>query len=683
MAENTLQVVIEARDLASKEFNKVNKNLGAFKVVAVAAFVELAAKAAQFTKAIANAANEGSKFADAVADMATKLGVSTEALSTLGFAASVTGGSIESMETGLRTLNRQALVAAQGSKSLVEIFTRLGVTVTDTQGTLKPTEDLLKQVADGLVNVASDSERAAIAQTIFGRAGGDLIPILNRGAVGLEDFAKRAGELGVIIDTKAAKAADLFQDTLADVRTATLGLSISLGTTLLPALQPTIAAFVGLTAELGKLISESNRGVGFVRGIGLALQFTAVVGINTFEMLTKLVIGLRTLAKITNPVTLAQQGFGNIILEAGEAIRKAEERTAGFIDAMAEGAAQSRKFNDTITNTTAANKAVAGSFAIVQTQIDKLRETQATAAIEASDAERTLAADRAERAGRFIEAEKLKGRAMIQRIEDELVAETEKLEAQAALLEKTIENETVRKEALALVQDEIDERTNAARDLKIAAAEDAAAAIVEAFESTVAPITDAITATTTAVIQGQITTAAAFKQIGGALVKTVLKQVVDAAVAEITGVQITEIGKALIKAPLSFGASLLAIAPILAAAAGAKGAINAIRLQGGGLVKGGVPGRDSVPALLEPGELVIPRGLTDFLRASLGEAREGLEFQAGGVAGGGGGMIVQGDLVIGEVSDRRQADRLLDQINDLVRTGGRELIATRLREEPA
>ena len=81
------------------------------------------------------------------------------------------------------------------------------------------------------------------------------------------------------------------------------------------------------------------------------------------------------------------------------------------------------------------------------------------------------------------------------------------------------------------------------------------------------------------------------------------------------------------------------LAPIVAA--GAFVAVTAFEALGGfaagGMVTGGIRGRDSVPAMLMPGEYVLPTHVVDSIRSGTPPSRSG-QFASGGMVTGGGRM---------------------------------------------
>jgi len=145
----------------------------------------------------------------------------------------------------------------------------------------------------------------------------------------------------------------------------------------------------------------------------------------------------------------------------------------------------------------------------------------------------------------------------------------------------------------------------------------------------------------------QISGQKSFNQASEALFKQGASAAIDALVqqklAEVGVVQVTEIGKALIKAPLSFGAELAKIPLILAAGAAAKAAVGQIKFHEGGIVGGSIdaPPRD-VPIIAQAGERVL--------------SREETQAQAGG---GGQPIVIENIITL----DSDELQRFVTEVN--------------------
>jgi len=149
---------------------------------------------------------------DALAKMSARTGFSVETLSELGFAAELSGTDMETLELGIRKMQRTLVDAAQGSKSAQDALALLGLTVADL-ARLSP-EQQFKLIADRLARIEDPTTRAAAAMELFGRSGTQLLPMLAGGAAGIEQIQEQARRLGLTISTEDAKAAERFTDTL-------------------------------------------------------------------------------------------------------------------------------------------------------------------------------------------------------------------------------------------------------------------------------------------------------------------------------------------------------------------------------------------------------------------------------------------------------------------------------------
>jgi len=89
-----------------------------------------------------------------------------------------------------------------------------------------------------------------------------------------------------------------------------------------------------------------------------------------------------------------------------------------------------------------------------------------------------------------------------------------------------------------------------------------------------------------------------------------------------------EIGKAFTTAPMTFGATLAALGPIVGAAAAAKGALSAITFAQGGIVPGNSTTGDRVPARVNSGEMILNKSQQENM------------FRMLNGSGGGGNMTV-------------------------------------------
>lgn len=149
---------------------------------------------------------------DSIAKMARRTGVSVEALSEMGFAAEQSGSSLETLEGGLRRMQRTVGDAISGMQSAKDALAALGVSADMLQG-LSP-EQQFKVMADGLSRIEDPTLRAAAAMEVFGRSGTQLLPLVADGAKGIEELQQQARDFGLTITSDMGASAERLTDTL-------------------------------------------------------------------------------------------------------------------------------------------------------------------------------------------------------------------------------------------------------------------------------------------------------------------------------------------------------------------------------------------------------------------------------------------------------------------------------------
>jgi hypothetical protein len=119
--------------------------------------------------------------------------MSVERLQAYSYAADLVDVSLETM-TGSMAKNVKSMSnAAGGSEQFAKAYDRLGVSVTNADGSLRNSEDVFWDAIDALGQVANETERDALAMQLFGKSAQDLNPLIAQGmrARGLTDEAKR------------------------------------------------------------------------------------------------------------------------------------------------------------------------------------------------------------------------------------------------------------------------------------------------------------------------------------------------------------------------------------------------------------------------------------------------------------------------------------------------------------
>lgn len=228
--------------------------------------------------------------ADNLNKLSQATGVSVEALSQLQFAADLSGLSTEELAASLSKLARAGTEAAAGSRAQVDAFERLGVSVKNTDGSLKGTEELLLDVAQAFSQLEDGLAKNALAQDLFGKSGAKMIPFLNAGRDGIEALRKEADALGLTITSSAAQSAERFNDALSTVGAAAGGLVNTFVQEALPVFEKIAQRFVDAARDGGAL----NVAVGALSVAFKGLFTAGVVVVSVFQQVGLAINGFIT-----------------------------------------------------------------------------------------------------------------------------------------------------------------------------------------------------------------------------------------------------------------------------------------------------------------------------------------------------------------------------------------------------
>ena len=167
-------------------------------------------------------ANKTSDAMDRIDKGSQQLGMSAEAFQKWDFILSQTGGDIDSLGSGMKTLTNMTDDLKTGTKLATDTFGRLGITYKDLEGLTQ--EEIFEKTVKALQEVEDITERAALSNDLLGRQAMTLAPMLNAGAGAVEDYKEKAKELGIVIGEDTVKAGVDFKDTLDQLQRTVGGL---------------------------------------------------------------------------------------------------------------------------------------------------------------------------------------------------------------------------------------------------------------------------------------------------------------------------------------------------------------------------------------------------------------------------------------------------------------------------
>jgi len=203
--------------------------------------------AAAVTSGVVALAKSAIDLADDMRDLSQRTGVSIQSLGQFKIAAELSGSSLEGVAKGLTFLNKNMVAAETGVDGAAAAFKTIGVATNDAQGNLRSADQVFLDIADRFATLRDGPEKAALAMKIFGKAGAELIPILNLGSEEIQRF-------GLNISQDFADKADAFNDQLGIANAQLTNLTIQIGSALLPVLNGLVLTLTQSVVQIGQWI---------------------------------------------------------------------------------------------------------------------------------------------------------------------------------------------------------------------------------------------------------------------------------------------------------------------------------------------------------------------------------------------------------------------------------------------
>lgn len=250
MAEQKLNIRIKAFDKTKTAFRGVTSGL---KKVGGAIFSAKSAIAGLVGAAGFGALIKTSMTSiDVMAKTADKIGVTTEALAGLRYAAELTGVSTQTMDMALQRFTRRVSEAANGTGEAVGALEELGINAEDL---LKlPLDKQMGVIADSMKKLDTQADRVRVAMKLFDSEGVALVNTLGEGSEALEVMIEEADELGLSLSSieadKVEEANDAFTRAKAVIQGVVQQFVVHLA--------PTLTRIANQFVEMSKEANESG-----------------------------------------------------------------------------------------------------------------------------------------------------------------------------------------------------------------------------------------------------------------------------------------------------------------------------------------------------------------------------------------------------------------------------------------
>ena len=302
-----------AMDRMGKQAKQTSRDVSTLKNIAIGAVlakgVSMAANA--FMSAGSAALSYAASAANAVDqtnDLAQRLGMSVESLQALQMAAKLSG--VDDATGALQKLTVAIGNAAESGKT--EAFTKLGLNFQALQS-MSP-EEQFKAIQQAIASLKTPAEQAAAAVSIFGKAGVELLPLMNQN---LAEVEQRMRRLGAIVGDDQVEAIGGMNDALDMVKATFDGIIANVAGNLAPVVESLANDLLAFMEEFN---NAGGEGGGIADVISNALLDIADYFAGIFDNAVAQFEGFSVTMERVGSIF---ESVGNVFAAVGEALRVA------------------------------------------------------------------------------------------------------------------------------------------------------------------------------------------------------------------------------------------------------------------------------------------------------------------------------------------------------------------------
>lgn len=237
---------------------------------------------------ISSAVEHVSELAVSMEILGMKTGMTVEELTALEGAAKLSHVSAEELNTGIQRLSKNMETVAGGLGPAADAMKRLGISATQSNGQLVPTQELLLLLADKFAGMEDGIGKTALAMDLFGRSGAAMVPLLNRGSEGIKALGEEVGALGGVMTTAEQESILRYHEAMERLDLAIDGVKRQFVEGLMPALTEITASFTSSTGSVtaaGRAWRDAGEDLGSLIKLWLAAK--TIGDMNLLGSLTK------------------------------------------------------------------------------------------------------------------------------------------------------------------------------------------------------------------------------------------------------------------------------------------------------------------------------------------------------------------------------------------------------------
>ena len=245
-AESAISGVGSESQRTTSRMQTLQKGLARVTVAATAVAAAAAAAGAAYA---VHLVRQGLQAADEQAKLARQLGMTNEQLATLERAADLSGVAAGALTQSIQGLNRRLGESIDGSGATADALDSIGLSARELVN-LAP-EQQIQTIGAAMQQLGTHAERSAVAQQIFGRAGQQMLLLLDGSTETFERAAREVESFGLAINEIDAARIESINDNMSTLQQVTEGAARRMAVQLSPVL-------AGITDMIVEMAHESD-----------------------------------------------------------------------------------------------------------------------------------------------------------------------------------------------------------------------------------------------------------------------------------------------------------------------------------------------------------------------------------------------------------------------------------------
>lgn len=244
-------------------------------------FAAVAAAIVKAEKALISMTKEAASNADDLLTLASVTGMTTDSVQELNYMADLTDVSMDRIKDSLKETTNKMQEAAAGTGDAYDAYQRLGVEITNADGSLRSAQDVFYDTIDALGEIKNQTERDALAMDLMSESAQELNPLIDLGGEKMRAYAQEAHDMGYVLDNDALKSLQGVDDAYSRLQNTQEGVKNQLAAEFAPYLEEFYGDVTSGIKYIGDVLQQS----GLVDSFGMLLE-TAGEIINPMDTLS-------------------------------------------------------------------------------------------------------------------------------------------------------------------------------------------------------------------------------------------------------------------------------------------------------------------------------------------------------------------------------------------------------------